>query len=284
MRRLKTGEFLRDAQMTDGIEVNEWQHDGVDFYFWDFGGQAVYLNTHPLFFSNRTIFLLVLNPRSHGARELEPYPEAVRNCVPDAPLLVVTTRAAEVAALAPAALDEIGQRFGPLVGAAPHRPAHGRGHGGAAGAAGGGGEGAAACDATAAATAGGAAAAPRRPVQAPAQPLPHAGSRAARPGAGALRHGRGHGAAGAGAAARLVHVLPGGEQVVLAPQQLTDVLACVITAHQQALEVLGAAGSEGLLVHSSRATVWERFVVPRGVASLATPGAQKRARIPHTPS
>lgn len=82
----------------------------------------------------------------------------------------------------------------------------------------------------------------------------------------------------------VVHVLPGGEQVVLAPQQLTDVLACVITAHQQALEVLGAAGSEGLLVHSSRATVWERFVVPRGVASLATPGAQKRARIPHTPS
>ena len=80
VHRLKTGEFLPSAQMTDGIEVNEWRHDGVDFYFWDFGGQAAYLNTHPMFFSNRTIFLLVLNPRSHGARELEPYPEAVRNC------------------------------------------------------------------------------------------------------------------------------------------------------------------------------------------------------------
>ena len=66
VHRLKTGEFLPSAQMTDGIEVNEWRHDGVDFYFWDFGGQAAYLNTHPMFFSNRTIFLLVLNPRSHG--------------------------------------------------------------------------------------------------------------------------------------------------------------------------------------------------------------------------
>src|SRR3546814_2639386 len=63
VNRLKTDEFLSSASMTDGIAVNDWQHDNVQFYFWDFGGQSVYLNTHRLFFSNRTIFLLVCNSR-----------------------------------------------------------------------------------------------------------------------------------------------------------------------------------------------------------------------------
>src|SRR3546814_1397023 len=95
VHRLTTVKFLHNYQLTDGIAVNEWQHDNVDFYFWDFGGQSVYLNTHPLFFSNRTIFLLVLNPLVCAFQPVEQYLETVRNCAPDAPLMVVTTRAAE---------------------------------------------------------------------------------------------------------------------------------------------------------------------------------------------
>src|SRR3546814_520818 len=57
----------------------------------------------------------------------------------------------------------------------------------------------------------------------------------------------------------VVYVLPGGDEIVLAPQQLTDVLASVITAHQESLDQLGVAGKEGLLVHSQVDVIWARY-------------------------
>jgi hypothetical protein len=63
-------------------------------------GQQVYSNTHPLFFSARTIFVVVLNPRvDTSLTQLEYYLQTIHDCAPDAPTLLVSTHSDEVEVL-----------------------------------------------------------------------------------------------------------------------------------------------------------------------------------------
>lgn len=118
VHRLKTGEFLPDAQRTDGVEIHDLSHWAATLYLWDFGGHPDLLKTHRVFFSSRAILLLVFDPRSHKVADLEPYLEAVRKCAPDAPLVPVLTHCAELTALPQSMLDELAQRYGPFPGLA----------------------------------------------------------------------------------------------------------------------------------------------------------------------
>jgi GTPase SAR1 family protein len=104
VQKILTGEFLHQQfTMTDGISTNDWlvsapnSNDVIQFSFWDFGGQEVYLNSHHLLFSNQTLYLLVWNPRAGTTlRQLEEYILNIRNKARDAPIVLITTRSAEV--------------------------------------------------------------------------------------------------------------------------------------------------------------------------------------------
>jgi GTPase SAR1 family protein len=116
VHRLRTFEYLPNAQTTDGIEVSDLNRHDVTLHLWDFGGHPDLLKTHHIFFSNRAVFLLVFDPRRDKVPDLESYLQAVRGCAPDAPLVLVLTHCAELTALPQSTLDEIAQRFGPFAG------------------------------------------------------------------------------------------------------------------------------------------------------------------------
>jgi internalin A len=113
IHQLKTGKFTpHQFLMTDGVSIEDWVLNGEDesapeihISFWDFGGQEMYLHTHPLIFSDKTIYLLVCDPRSTThLRQLGSYLLNIRNSikketadeVPSAPIILVTTHSSEV--------------------------------------------------------------------------------------------------------------------------------------------------------------------------------------------
>lgn len=115
LNHLLCGKFVTSPGMTDGVAMKTWspqlslqelqqpqQQSSCDerkilLSMWDFGGQEIYLNTHPILFSDKTLYLLVWNPRSHTTVSmLEDYIFNIRSRDPLAPILFVTTHRAEV--------------------------------------------------------------------------------------------------------------------------------------------------------------------------------------------
>jgi GTPase SAR1 family protein len=99
--RIMEGKFLKDIPMTDGVLMKEWnppsRNETIALSVWDFGGQEVYLNTHPLFFSEESLYLLVWNPRAPlTASLLEEYLLQIRTKTPSSPIVLVTTHSEEI--------------------------------------------------------------------------------------------------------------------------------------------------------------------------------------------
>lgn len=64
---------------------------------WDFGGQEVYLNSHPVLFSDRSFYLLIWNPLSDTTVDLlRQYVINIRSKSKTAPILLVTTHSQEI--------------------------------------------------------------------------------------------------------------------------------------------------------------------------------------------
>jgi hypothetical protein len=65
---------------------------------WDFEGQEVYLHTHQMLSSEKTLYLLVWNPRAGGTSVslLEEYLLNIRSQAPSSRVILVTTHADEV--------------------------------------------------------------------------------------------------------------------------------------------------------------------------------------------
>jgi internalin A len=84
--------------MTDGVSMKEWKLDAdTNLSLWDFGGQQVYLNTHTMLFSDKTLYLLVWNPRTAtDKRVLESYLLNIRSRSKTARVMLVTTHATEM--------------------------------------------------------------------------------------------------------------------------------------------------------------------------------------------
>ena len=81
-RTRKDYEPARDRVIsTHGVEFLPWKTevniDGgaeeVDIHVWDFGGQEIYHNTHRLFLSTGTIFILLWNPEQDGKEPADPH-------------------------------------------------------------------------------------------------------------------------------------------------------------------------------------------------------------------
>ena len=82
--------------MTDGVDMSQFRIGQVNMLALDFAGQKEYAHTHALFFKNTAIYLAVFMPRA-GAHfsELENFLQMVKDNAPDAPVVLVTTRADE---------------------------------------------------------------------------------------------------------------------------------------------------------------------------------------------
>ena len=106
--------------MTDGVNMTDLIVEDLKMSMWDFSGQGVYMNTHTLFFSARTIFMIVWNPRQHeNEAQLYVYFHTVRNCSPDAPIVLVSTHAKDTSKMADSTLDAFDRRFGKKAGLGP---------------------------------------------------------------------------------------------------------------------------------------------------------------------
>ncbi|XP_070533769.1 uncharacterized protein [Ptychodera flava] len=106
VRALMSGYFYTDAtygeQITDGIDITSWTvktpEDTLTYSVWDFAGQTVYYNTHQFFLSNRAVYLLLWNTRlgvEHSG--LDFWLSSIAVHAPKAPIFVVGTHADQVA-------------------------------------------------------------------------------------------------------------------------------------------------------------------------------------------
>ena len=94
---LKESSFSQDSlTMTDGIEMHHLALGGIDFTVMDFAGQKEYFHTHNIFFKSTAIYLAFFMPRSGASyKELECFLQMVEDCAPSAPVILVTTRSDE---------------------------------------------------------------------------------------------------------------------------------------------------------------------------------------------
>lgn len=60
---LRNVPFDETQEQTQGINIDLWQQDGISANLWDFGGESNLLATHKFFFSNRSLYILVLDNR-----------------------------------------------------------------------------------------------------------------------------------------------------------------------------------------------------------------------------
>ncbi|KAH3741006.1 hypothetical protein DPMN_047724, partial [Dreissena polymorpha] len=87
-----------DDPITDGIQINTWEvpiedeDDKLTFSVWDFAGQTVYYNTHQFFLSNRAVYLLLWNVRQgYEHAGLDFWLSSIACHAPKAPIIVVGT-------------------------------------------------------------------------------------------------------------------------------------------------------------------------------------------------
>ena len=110
IRRLRDGTFDDKAGlMTDGVEISHLVIKDIEMVIYDFAGQPEYEHTHPLFFDSNAVYLLLHNPRSSNGSlmdRLKMFVEMIANAttnvnidksegVVKAPIILVTTRAEE---------------------------------------------------------------------------------------------------------------------------------------------------------------------------------------------
>ena len=73
VKRLTKNIFNEDEPKTHGVNIDEWaieaEGETIKAHLWDYGGQGIMQATHRVFFSTRSIYILVLNARE------EPDPE-----------------------------------------------------------------------------------------------------------------------------------------------------------------------------------------------------------------
>jgi hypothetical protein len=83
--------------MTDGVDIHSIMLGDVNMVFFDFAGQEVYFQTHKLFFTQQSIYTLVYTPRGGAAafNQLKLFIKLVRDQVPNAVFILVITRCNE---------------------------------------------------------------------------------------------------------------------------------------------------------------------------------------------
>ncbi|XP_076465791.1 uncharacterized protein LOC143297367 [Babylonia areolata] len=95
-------EMTIGEEITDGIDICPWtvetEEGPLTFSVWDFAGQTVYYNTHQFFLSDRAVYLLLWNIRlGHEHAGLDFWLSSISVHAPKAPIFVVGTHVDQVA-------------------------------------------------------------------------------------------------------------------------------------------------------------------------------------------
>jgi len=99
IQRLINNKFDPDLKKTDGIEISDWtvtrRNDNIKVHIWDFGGQEIMHATHKFFMTNRTAYVLVINPRNqdkYGESDIEYWLKLIRSYASAVPIVVVINK------------------------------------------------------------------------------------------------------------------------------------------------------------------------------------------------
>jgi small GTP-binding protein len=95
---------------TDGIVMSSIMIEDVEFSFLDFAGQEEYDHTHPLFFRSEAVFLVLHNPMLDNLDRLDEFFTMIGDKASNAQVIVVTTRAEE-ATLEEDKVDELMKQY-----------------------------------------------------------------------------------------------------------------------------------------------------------------------------
>lgn len=93
VHRLATDVF-KHHEMTDGINMTKFTIGGMEFNVMDFAGQREYLHTHQLFFTDECLYLAVHNAAG-DVNELKSFLRMIGDVAPVAYVVLVITRATE---------------------------------------------------------------------------------------------------------------------------------------------------------------------------------------------
>jgi internalin A len=97
VKRLVRDEFDANEKETPGISITDWSlqcgNDSVKLHLWDFAGQEITHGTHQFFFSQRSVYLLLLTGREGNAeRDADYWLRLIRAFGADSPVLVVQNK------------------------------------------------------------------------------------------------------------------------------------------------------------------------------------------------
>ena len=99
LRSLRGEKEVEAKVATDGIEIGEFELDGVSLNCWDFAGQEVYRYTHQLFLSDSSIYLALFDlsqPIPSICSQLTYWLYSITNRAPASQILLIGTHASIV--------------------------------------------------------------------------------------------------------------------------------------------------------------------------------------------
>ena len=97
LHRIKFDKFLEGATMTDGIDMTHLRIGQVYFAGRDAAGQPIYAHTLSLFLKEDAIYLAVFNPRvENNVDALTQFLNMIQNSSPQARVVLATTRSDEI--------------------------------------------------------------------------------------------------------------------------------------------------------------------------------------------
>ncbi|HRI28790.1 MAG TPA: COR domain-containing protein, partial [Chitinophagales bacterium] len=106
IKRLIDDDFNPNEPITDGIQIKDWEvmNNGnpIRLHVWDFGGQEILHATHKFFMTARTVYVLVINPRTedkYGDSELEYWLKLIRSFARENVPVVVAVNKCETHAI-----------------------------------------------------------------------------------------------------------------------------------------------------------------------------------------
>jgi len=99
IKRLTENDYDPNETITEGIEIKNWSliKDGykVHLHIWDFGGQEIMHATHKYFMTKRSVYLLVVNPRSddrYGDSEIDYWLKLISSYAPNTPVIIAINK------------------------------------------------------------------------------------------------------------------------------------------------------------------------------------------------
>jgi small GTP-binding protein len=97
VRKLTMGKFKKDEPKTHGVKRTDWKikADGEDItvHFWDYGGQGIMQATHRVFFSHRSLYILVIDARQES--DTEEWLKNIESIGGESPVMVVINKTDE---------------------------------------------------------------------------------------------------------------------------------------------------------------------------------------------